>query len=86
MEGLTFKKVGYEEKSIAEIEQEVIEEVVADEVVADEDAVDVSLTWHRGESETYRRMTSEPHLANIWSFWSSMPRLAQKRLPDTRHE
>lgn len=36
MEGLTFKKVGYEEKSIAEIEQEVIEEVVADEVVADE--------------------------------------------------
>jgi len=36
MEGLTFKKVGYEEKSIAEIEQEAIEDVVADEVVADE--------------------------------------------------
>ena len=36
MEGLTFKKVGYEEKSIAEIEQEVIEEVVADEAVVDE--------------------------------------------------
>ena len=36
MEGLTFKKVDYEDKSIAEKEQEVIEEVVADEVVADE--------------------------------------------------
>ena len=36
MEGLTFKKVDYEDKSIAEKEQEVIEEVVADEAVSDE--------------------------------------------------
>ena len=41
MADFTMKKVGYEEKSIAEREQEVIEEVIADDVVADEVIEDV---------------------------------------------